>query len=146
MLSLRELYFRSQNRYQIDTYTIITRTNGLLFGPGLVATIGAQHKKQRKMLTPAFSVKYLRGMTPMFVSIAREVSQFDNDSMSFLLTISMKLETHISSLVKGRSQEVDVTAWLNRFALEAIGRGGMGHSFGSMSKATEFSDATKELA
>lgn len=85
-------------------------------------------------------------MTPMFVNIAREVSHIRYGLTNLFSLHSMKLETHISSLVKGPSQEVDVTSWLNRFALEAIGRGGMGHSFGSMAQATEFSDATKELA
>lgn len=56
---------------------VMESTNSLLFGPGLLSTVGGQHKKQRKMLTPAFSVKHLRGMTPMFVSIAREVCKFD---------------------------------------------------------------------
>ncbi|KAF5314303.1 hypothetical protein D9619_011868 [Psilocybe cf. subviscida] len=111
-----------------EEWPAFAATNGLLFGPGLVATIGSQHKKQRKMLTPAFSIKHLRGMAPMFVVIARE------------------LETNISALVKDCPKEIDVTQWLNRFALEAIGRGGMGHSFGKMSESTEYSEAMRELA
>lgn len=45
-----------------------------------------------------------------------------------------------------RAQEIDMTQWLNRFALEAIGRGGMGHSFGKMSDLSKYSEATRELA
>ncbi|PPQ92207.1 hypothetical protein CVT25_008981 [Psilocybe cyanescens] len=110
-----------------EEWSAFADINTLIFGPGLLSTLGGQHKKQRKMLTPAFSVKHLRGMTPMFVSVARE------------------LETQISSMVKSGSKEIDVTVWLNRFALEVIGRGGMGHSFGKLSEASIFSDATKQL-
>ena len=73
LLLRKSLHF---NTHTSGNWTLIhtfARTNALLFGDGLVATIGDQHKKQRKMLTPAFSIKHLRGMTPLFVSIAREV-------------------------------------------------------------------------
>ncbi|PPQ64799.1 hypothetical protein CVT26_002631 [Gymnopilus dilepis] len=111
-----------------EEWPAFTATNALLFGDGLVATIGDQHKKQRKMLTPAFSIKHLRGMTPLFVSIARE------------------LEQHISSMVRTQPIEIDVTPWLNRFALEVIGKGGLGHSFGKLSQHNDFSAAAKDLA
>jgi hypothetical protein len=58
----------------------------------------------------------------------------------------MKLETHISSMVQNRPKEIDVTSYLNRFALEAVGRGGMGYSFGKLSEPNEFSTAAKDLA
>lgn len=57
----------------------------------------------------------------------------------------IKLETHLSSLAQSSPQEIDVIGWLTRFALEAIGRGGMGRSFGNMSQATVFSEAAKQL-
>ncbi|PPQ92413.1 hypothetical protein CVT25_009902 [Psilocybe cyanescens] len=124
--ALHHLLIKEQDNF--EEWEAWTTTNGLLFGPGLLSTAGAQHKKQRRMLTPAFSVKNLRGMTPMFVSIARE------------------LETQISSIVKNGPKEIDLTGWLSRVALEAIGRGGMGVSFGKMSEATIFSTSTKQLA
>ena len=37
-----------------------------LLGPGIIIVEGAQHRKQRKMLTPVFSTAYLRGITPVF--------------------------------------------------------------------------------
>lgn len=66
--------------------------NLLLFGPGVGSTLrtsllfdtllftyphpGDQHRKQRKMLLPAFSVKHLREMTPIFYQIAEKVPRF----------------------------------------------------------------------
>uniref|UniRef100_A0A8H8CGL0 Cytochrome P450 n=1 Tax=Psilocybe cubensis TaxID=181762 RepID=A0A8H8CGL0_PSICU len=124
--ALHHLLVKEQDNF--EEWEAWTTTNDLLFGPGLLSTAGAQHKKQRRMLTPAFSVKNLRGMTPMFVSIARE------------------LEGAISAMVEKGPKEIDLTAWLSRVALEAIGRGGMGVSFGKMSEPTTFSTATKQLA
>lgn len=34
---------------------------------------GEQHRKQRKMLVPAFSIKHLREMTPIFFQVAGKV-------------------------------------------------------------------------
>ncbi|KAH9478197.1 Cytochrome P450 monooxygenase 81 [Psilocybe cubensis] len=123
--ALHQVLVKDQDIF--EEWSAWTTTNSLLFGPGLLATVGSQHKKQRKMLGPAFSVKHLRVMTPMFVSIARE------------------LESHLSSIAQSTPQEVDVIGWLTRFALEAIGRGGMGRSFGNMSQSTIFSEAAKQL-
>jgi cytochrome P450 len=63
------------------------------FGPGLLGTagknlfvsnfrvytdftahlLGTHHRRQRKLLNPAFSVTHLRNMTPIFHGIARQV-------------------------------------------------------------------------
>ncbi|KAF8176081.1 cytochrome P450 [Pholiota molesta] len=86
--ALNHILVREQDVF--EEWSAFASTNALLFGDGLVATIGNQHKKQRKMLTPAFSIKHLRGMTPMF------------------------LETHISSMIQNRPKEIDVTSYLNR--------------------------------
>ena len=45
----------------------------LLFGPGLLSTSGATHKKQRKMLNPVFSGAHMRNLTPIFHEVSRKV-------------------------------------------------------------------------
>lgn len=45
----------------------------LVFGPGLLATSGAAHKKQRKMLNPVFSGAHMRNLTPIFHEVSRKV-------------------------------------------------------------------------
>ena len=47
-------------------------------GPGLLVTEGAQHRKQRKMLTPVFSIAYLRNVTPLFYETSHKVSIYHN--------------------------------------------------------------------
>lgn len=49
--------------------------NLLVFGEGLVSTLGEQHRKQRKILNPVFSVKHMRSMLPMFYSIIHKVAR-----------------------------------------------------------------------
>ena len=44
-----------------------------LLGPGLLTTEGAQHRKQRKMLTSVFSIAYLRGITSVFYETTHKV-------------------------------------------------------------------------
>lgn len=39
--------------------------------------VGSQHKKQRKMLNPAFSVANLRKLTPIFYELTHEVRLAD---------------------------------------------------------------------
>ena len=45
----------------------------LLLGPGLLATTGTVHRRQRKMLNPVFSAAYMRGLTPFFYEIVSRV-------------------------------------------------------------------------
>lgn len=45
----------------------------MLIGPGLLAVHGDVHRKQRRMLTPAFSTTHLRNVTPAFYTVARNV-------------------------------------------------------------------------
>ncbi|KAI0737451.1 cytochrome P450 [Daedaleopsis nitida] len=89
------------------------RFNELLIGPGLLTTEGAQHRKQRKMLTPVFSAAYLRNITCLFY----ETSYALRDA------IAAELE------VKQTPTDVDVIRWTSRAALELLGQGALGYSF-----------------
>ena len=50
-----------------------------LLGPGIIIVEGAQHRKQRKMLTPVFSAAYLRGITPVFYETIHKVRGHRDD-------------------------------------------------------------------
>jgi cytochrome P450 len=39
------------------------RSTKLLFGQGLLSSLGEQHRKQRKMLNPVFSIAHMRAMS-----------------------------------------------------------------------------------
>ncbi|KAH9890484.1 cytochrome P450 [Cubamyces lactineus] len=123
--ALHSIYVKDQDVFEESE--ILTTSFMLFVGPGLLATLGDQHRKQRKMLNPVFSAKHLREMTPIFNDVIR------------------KLQEAIGTRVKGGTQEIDVLNWMGRTALELIGQGGLGHSFDPLTedKADEFADSVK---
>jgi len=46
----------------------------VIFGPGLVATTGDVHKRQRKIVAPVFAVPQLKALVPVFYEIAEKVN------------------------------------------------------------------------
>lgn len=99
-------------------------------GPGLLATIGDRHKKQRKMLNPVFSTAHMRDMVPLFTNVAK------------------KLENAIKLKVAEAPKEIDVLHWISRAALEMIGQSGLGYSFDPLVEGIKphpYSDAIKHF-
>jgi len=101
----------------------------LLFGDGLFAAEGEEHRKQRKMLNPVFSAKHLREIVPIFLDVAYE------------------LRAVISNKIKSGVEEIDMLDWMKRTALELIGRAGLGHSFDVMQDGSidEYGSSIKSL-
>ncbi|KAI0368654.1 cytochrome P450 [Pilatotrama ljubarskyi] len=101
----------------------------LLLGPGLLATNGEQHKRQRKMLNPVFSAAYMRTMTPFFHEVVG------------------KLRDAIEARISAGAPEIDIAGWMARAALELVGQGGLGHSFDPLVHETkdDYTEAVKAL-
>ncbi|KAJ3508531.1 hypothetical protein NMY22_g16580 [Coprinellus aureogranulatus] len=72
------------------------------------------HRKQRKILNPVFSAAHLRDITPLFYEVASQ------------------LRDGLMQQVTQGETEVDMLSWMTRTALELIGRGGLGYSFGTL--------------
>ncbi|KAF9565114.1 cytochrome P450 [Agrocybe pediades] len=90
--------------------------NKLAFGEGLLGTLGEQHRKQRKMLNPVFSIAHMREMIPIFYDVGH------------------KLRGTLLKKVKNGPQEIDVLYWMSRTALELIGQSGIGYSFDDLTE------------
>ncbi|KAM5533689.1 hypothetical protein V8D89_012656 [Ganoderma adspersum] len=103
--------------------------NVRLLGLGLLTTEGAQHRKQRKMLTPVFSIAYLRGITSVFYETTH------------------KLRDGLNADIGAGSKEVDVLKWMGRAALELLGQGVLGYSFDPLVDDTtnDFAEAVKSF-
>ncbi|KAI0713830.1 cytochrome P450 [Earliella scabrosa] len=90
-------------------------SDGFLFllGPGVLSTRGSQHRKQRKILNPVFSVAHLRNMTHIFHGVAH------------------KLQAAIRSRLPqdGSADVLDMNGWNGRTTLEMLGQAGLGYSF-----------------
>ncbi|EIW53040.1 cytochrome P450 [Trametes versicolor FP-101664 SS1] len=82
-----------------------------VFGPGLLSTTGETHRKQRKLLSPVFSTKNLRLVTPVFHDVAH------------------RLTSAISAAVIADAKTVDVAQYMTRAALVLIGQAVLGHCF-----------------
>ncbi|KAH8985443.1 cytochrome P450 [Lactarius hatsudake] len=103
------------------------RSNMHASGPSLFATSGAQHRMQRKLLNPAFNIKHMRYMTPIFHRITKQ------------------LRENLWSIVSNGPEEINVAEWMGRLALELIGQAGLGYSFGVFEgRDDEYSRALRE--
>ncbi|KAJ8516646.1 hypothetical protein ONZ45_g6069 [Pleurotus djamor] len=101
----------------------------LIFGDGLLSTGGMEHKRQRKILNPAFSPSTLRHLVPIFYGI------------------TYQLRDALDNALKEGPQEVDMLDWMSRTALEYIGQGGLGYSFDSFNQRSidQYTAAIKDL-
>ncbi|THU97782.1 cytochrome P450 [Dendrothele bispora CBS 962.96] len=102
--------------------------NKLVFGQGLLSTVGEHHRKQRKVLNPMFSVGRMRELVPIFYQVAHQ------------------LETTLTAKVQSKGpQEIDMLSWLSRAALEFIGRSGLGYSFDPLTNDMSEHEYTRNL-
>ncbi|THH27738.1 hypothetical protein EUX98_g6458 [Antrodiella citrinella] len=99
-----------KNSYTFEPLLWFLSFVGLVFGPGLPATHGNQHRRQRKLLNPVFSGAFIRSLTPTFYAVAH------------------KMRSAMLDEINGKPKELDILKWAHRTALEAFGRGGLGYS------------------
>ncbi|KAH8982228.1 cytochrome P450 [Lactarius akahatsu] len=97
------------------------------FGTGLLATSGAQHRKQRKLLNPVFNVNQMRYMSPIFHGVTRQLCE------------------SLDSLVAHGPHEINLVPWVSKLALKLIGQASLGYSFGTFEgRNNEFLSAMKQ--
>lgn len=96
-------------------------SNKLVFGEGLISTIGAQHRRQRKLISPVFSTSNMRRVLSTVHHIADRLAS----------TLTAKLPTD------GSHSEIDVLPWFSRCALDSICNGVLGYSSNSLSAAED---------
>ncbi|KAJ7596328.1 cytochrome P450 [Mycena floridula] len=126
--ALQSILVRDQDTF--EETAVFIETNKVIFGPGLVATTGETHKRQRRIVNPIFSSKELKALVPV------------------LYDISEKLGDVISREIGDAPGAVlDMSEWMSRVALETIGQGVLGHSFDPLDSPQNnpYSAAIKEL-
>ncbi|KAI0717428.1 cytochrome P450 [Cerioporus squamosus] len=104
----------------------------VILGPGLLGTLGEQHRRQRKMLNPVFSTKHLREMTPIFYSVIHKTRD----------AILQRVREGPKDGV-----ELDMLSWMGRTTLQVLGQAGLGYSFDPLTedRPDEFANAVKDL-
>ncbi|KAF9443231.1 cytochrome P450 [Macrolepiota fuliginosa MF-IS2] len=110
--ALHHVLVKDQHAY--EGAAALVNLHKICFGDGLLSTLGEQHRKQRKMLNPVFSIAHMREMMPIFHEV------------------TSRLQQAIYDQVKDAPKEIDILHWMSRTALELIGQSGMGCSFDSL--------------
>ncbi|EJD05260.1 cytochrome P450, partial [Fomitiporia mediterranea MF3/22] len=129
--ALNHVINKDQDIYEETEF--FTKTNLVCFGPGIVAVVGEQHRKQRKLMSPVFNVHNLRGLTPIFHRVSHELVD----------VLKSRFDYHGPSTL-----EIEMFYWLKRTALEIVGQAGLGYSFGPLGDESinEYSDSVKNFS
>ncbi|KAF7348656.1 Cytochrome P450 [Mycena venus] len=129
-VALQSMIVQQSDAY--EEHPIYMKAYGLLWGPGIQSSIGADHHRYRKIITPAFATGKIREMIPLFYEVAEKA----RDGL-------------ISPFVSHGPRKLDLNNILGRTSLEVIGRTSIGYSFDSMipgqDTRNEYAETLKEL-
>ncbi|KAI2478388.1 Cytochrome P450 [Pyrenophora tritici-repentis] len=87
---------------------------GRLLGVGILLAEGEEHKRQRKLLMPAFNFRHVKDLYPIFWSKSQEMT----NKVAETITASPDSES-----------VVEIREWASRATLDIIGVAGMGKDF-----------------
>ncbi|GAA6021291.1 hypothetical protein JCM10207_002686 [Rhodosporidiobolus poonsookiae] len=120
-----------------------------IVGHGLFTAEGEDHRRQRKIMTPAFSMAHLREYTYVIFDKTRELS----DQWRKIVEESVVEEAAFKCPEKRREAQeavapneavIEVNSWLSALTLDVIGLIGFGHNFDTLSsKSSVLSSAYK---
>ncbi|TFK86200.1 cytochrome P450 [Polyporus arcularius HHB13444] len=118
-----------KDQYVFEEASWFVRTNDIIFGPGLLSTLGDHHRKQRKLLNPVFSIAHMRRMIPVFNQVGHRLVKAIDDRVRD----------------QDAAVELDMLSWMGRTALELIGQAGLGYSFDPLTADSpdSFAEAVK---
>ncbi|KAJ6466379.1 cytochrome P450 [Mycena sanguinolenta] len=106
---------------------------------GLLTVEGDAHKRQRRILTPAFSSSHIKSLTPIFWDSAKQLRDIWLHTAAQADGTETNESKSKSSIPPGYVR-VDVLKWLGRATLDAIGLAGFGYHFNALT------DDNNELA
>ena len=104
----------SDHSYDYEKPPLVRTFLTKILGNGLLMTEGAEHKFQRKHLTPAFQVKHIRSLYEKF---------WEKGAL---------MTTLIESQVAEQGPVVELNDWATRVTLDIIGAAGLGKDFGAL--------------
>ncbi|KAI0032675.1 cytochrome P450 [Vararia minispora EC-137] len=103
------------------------RTFDSVLGKGLLFAEGEQHRRQRKVISPAFAPVQVRAFTEVFVRKSNELRDIWLDLAS-------------KTTRKDGRVKVDGFAWLNKATLDIIGLTGFDHDFDALHSRSKETD------
>ncbi|KIK96519.1 hypothetical protein PAXRUDRAFT_825881 [Paxillus rubicundulus Ve08.2h10] len=113
-----------------------------LFGRGVFAMEGEEHKSLRKLISPAFSTRSVKAMTPIFFQKAEELrdrweyltarpTSIDREGLPALPPPPYSPARSLTDTV------LDVSHWFSRAAFDVIGLAGFDYHFRSLQHESE---------
>ncbi|MBW0461204.1 hypothetical protein O181_000919 [Austropuccinia psidii MF-1] len=100
-----------------------------LLGRGLLLAEGEQHKRQRKLINPTFSLAQLRYLVPLVHSYGRKLSDKWEEKI-------------LESKQKEEKCIIDVMPWINHTTVDVIGEAGFAYQFHSLENGPRTTLAT----
>ncbi|KAI9458493.1 cytochrome P450 [Russula earlei] len=97
---------------------------GALAGNGLALVEGTQHKKQRRVMNPAFGLAQVRRFTSLFLEKSLQLREIWGNLLS-------------GSTRKDGKVGLDALMWLNKATLDIVGLAGFNYSFDSLHSPDE---------
>lgn len=121
--------------YEFRKPSILRVGLGRILGNGLLLAEHEEHKRQRRILTPAFSFRHIKDLYPIFWDKARESVHAIKDHM--LIDASSDTENPGAQVDhSGRVAFIEVGGWASRVTLDIIGLAGLGKDFGAIADPT----------
>lgn len=116
-----------------------------MLGNGLITAEGTDHRRQRRVLNPAFSPKAVKEMAPIFFEMARAVRDkfaelLDNPDTSKVVMVDADRLANINE--KEGQGRIDVGLIMEQTTLDTIGAAGFDYDFQTLfSRRSELLDA-----
>ncbi|CEQ41993.1 SPOSA6832_03754 [Sporobolomyces salmonicolor] len=113
----------------------------MILGKGVLFAEGEDHRRQRRILQPAFSPSAVKALTPVFFEHAYQL----RDIWSNLIQTSAEDDAAFASKEAARVYRdskpdgevaIEVLAWLSRLTLDIIGVAGFGYQFNALSRSS----------
>ncbi|CED83052.1 astaxanthin synthase [Phaffia rhodozyma] len=126
----------------------IRKVLGSIVGDGLLSSEGETHRRQRRIILPAFSAQAIRELFPIFLDKAMELTEKMTEEAAKKdgPTDGSEAEGEKAGPSRLVSEGVDVMFWIGRAMLDVIGLAGFDYDFDSIEKeSNELSIAYKTM-
>ncbi|PWN48600.1 cytochrome P450 [Violaceomyces palustris] len=124
----------------VDTFRsdeIRTRMINFMVGNGIVSRFGEAHRRQRRLLAPAFTPANLKDMTGSFLHFGKLMNRKIDE------VIERGGDEPGSGRLSKGTAKVDLASWLDCATLDIIGSAGFGYDFKALERGRENNELSK---
>lgn len=109
--------------YDFRKPSIVRVGLGRILGNGLLLAEHEEHKRQRRILMPAFAFRHIKNLYPVFWAKARESAQAIRDQV-------------LAHQAGSGAACIEAGSWASRLTLDIVGLAGLGVDFGALADPT----------